>query len=1057
MKLEPTTRKIPKIKKCNQSTPKKQLFSKHFEKIRKNQLKARIYMIALIMLIMMSYQNAMIWSSTNLTKESSSGDDTKPWSATARPSKTAFQLNSPSLDEGLFPSRNEEPTSSRASNEATATTSKEIKSKLNAINERLESLSKVRKRILLEKNLKIKVIAITGTPIKINGNADFAAQATANGWPGNGTAANPYVIENLVIVTNLTDTHAIDIRNTNVYFIIRNCTVSAIGNSTTSLPSSYPSGIYLENVSFGMVERCQLQDSTGSGLYTKSSNNITIIDSQALNNSVIGFYVTLSTNVTLFNNTAMDNGIYGFDVDTSATNIILDGNIAVSNRNDGYFVGYTGNVTLLRNIAISNNETGFLFYYLSNVLIKDNIASNNTFNGFSMYGSLNHSVLEDNIAEDNGEQGFELISGNNAGLTLVNNTAINNTKNGFELNSVNGTALEYNYAMNNTWDGFSLLYFNFIIMTHNYAADNAMRGYYLGSSGMNDTFTHNIAEHNTEEGFWLYDIQMAFENNSALNNMKSGYYISNSNDLILRGNDAISNLGRGFYLLDSNNITVDSNIANDNAMDGFYLYYCDNVTMIDNFISENRLHGINLQSSDNGTFLKNVVMNNEQHGIWFYFSDNNTLINNTFYMNGLNGISLNAYSDDNTIVHNDFLFNNEDDVQATSDDPSNIFDHDYYSDHVSPDADGDGIVDVPYSINGTGNVQDQNPTTYVHRRIETFPPQVDDLSDVTLELGTIDYQLAWNASDIYPGLYVIFKNGTQVSAGRWDAAVPIVLNINATTLGIVNYTLVVWDAFGNDAKDTAFVTVEDTIAPVFDGFPNDVTYEIGSTGYQLAWSVTDLSSGNYVIYLNGTQVASGQWTSGTPITITVDGLDLGVHNYTIMVSDVSGNSAVDTAFVIVVPDTSSPTLTSIPADVTYTVGTTGNQLSWTATDSNPGTYVVYQNGTRITNGTWTSGDPIVINIDGLSVGSYNYTIVVQDQYGNTITDTVIVTVVEVSPTTTTSDTGTAGTNTSTLTNTSPAIPTSVSTPFNLMGVLLALGIGAVLTRRLSSTVRHRYK
>ena len=51
-------------------------------------------------------------------------------------------------------------------------------------------------------------------------------------------------------------------------------------------------------------------------------------------------------------------------------------------------------------------------------------------------------------------------------------------------------------------------------------------------------------------------------------------------------------------------------------------------------------------------------------------------------------------------------------------------------------------------------------------------------------------------------------------------------------------------------------------------------------------------------------------------------------------------------------------------------------------------------GTVVDSGTWISSSPITINVDGLSLGSHLYTIVVSDQIGNDATDTVEVTVTD---------------------------------------------------------------
>ena len=85
-----------------------------------------------------------------------------------------------------------------------------------------------------------------------------------------------------------------------------------------------------------------------------------------------------------------------------------------------------------------------------------------------------------------------------------------------------------------------------------------------------------------------------------------------------------------------------------------------------------------------------------------------------------------------------------------------------------------------------------------------------------------------------------------------------------------------------------------------------------------------------------------------------------------------------------------------PSDISYTEGEIGNSIQWTATDSDPSTYTIAQNGAQIDSGSWTSDIIISINIDGLSQGTYTYIITVSDQIGQTATDTVIVTILPIS-------------------------------------------------------------
>ncbi|MGY5860663.1 MAG: hypothetical protein RTU63_14945, partial [Candidatus Thorarchaeota archaeon] len=80
--------------------------------------------------------------------------------------------------------------------------------------------------------------------VVITSNSDFASQ----GWLGAGTPGNPYRIENLTITS---DIDCIYIENTDVHFIIRNCSLS--GASTWNVY-----GVQLYNVTNGIIDSCNM-------------------------------------------------------------------------------------------------------------------------------------------------------------------------------------------------------------------------------------------------------------------------------------------------------------------------------------------------------------------------------------------------------------------------------------------------------------------------------------------------------------------------------------------------------------------------------------------------------------------------------------------------------------------------------------------------------------------------------------------------------------------------------------------------------------------------------
>ena len=96
-----------------------------------------------------------------------------------------------------------------------------------------------------------------------------------------------------------------------------------------------------------------------------------------------------------------------------------------------------------------------------------------------------------------------------------------------------------------------------------------------------------------------------------------------------------------------------------------------------------------------------------------------------------------------------------------------------------------------------------------------------------------------------------------------------------------------------------------------------------------------------------------------------------------------------------VVDTTNPIITSAPSNLTVGFGYTGQTLSWTATDANPDTYTIELLGTGIVEvpTAWNSGVTILYNIPiGFAPGVYIYNITFTDGSGNSISNTVSVTI-----------------------------------------------------------------
>ncbi|WP_455391938.1 right-handed parallel beta-helix repeat-containing protein [[Eubacterium] cellulosolvens] len=134
--------------------------------------------------------------------------------------------------------------------------------------------------------------------------------------------------------------------------------------------------------------------------------------------------------------------------------------------------------------------------------------------------------------------------------------------------------------------------------------------------------------------------------------------------------------------------------------------------------------GFDLTESDLNYFEFNNLIHTSQ-GARLSFSSKNRFVFNTFKKNYYHAITLGSYKcNQNTICYNNFVANNQGGTQA-KDSGNNRWNAstskkgNYWSDWISPDSDSDGIVDLPYNIDGSASAEDRwplvKPTRFVGR------------------------------------------------------------------------------------------------------------------------------------------------------------------------------------------------------------------------------------------------------------------------------------------------------------------------------------------------------
>jgi hypothetical protein len=311
----------------------------------------------------------------------------------------------------------------------------------------------------------------------------------------------------------------------------------------------------------------------------------------------------------------------------------------------------------------------------------------------------------------------------------------------------------------------------------------------------------------------------------------------------------------------------------------------------------------------------------------------------------------------------------------------------------------DGLVKGSYNF--TVSVTDLNGyeinNTIEVTVFDTTPPVFVTTPNQTIIEGSSGNEIQWNATDNYPATYEVYQNGTPtLDSGSWTNTDNVTISIDGLEKGLYNFTIVVIDSSNNQATNTVFITVVDTINPVFISGLNNITYSEGTTTYSWELNTTDANPDNFFVYRDSIPTGeTGSWTNPTNITINVGGLTKGEYNLTIVIYDESGNMNVTTIWVHVI-DTTPPTLLDSSGDITYGEGFSGNEIWWEISDNYPGNYTVYFDGSPLgihTEVSWINGSKITIDVDSLQVNTYNYTIIFYDESGNVQNDTIWVTVV----------------------------------------------------------------
>ena len=479
-------------------------------------------------------------------------------------------------------------------------------------------------------------------PLRIDGDAELAAMAVAQGWPGAGTVGDPFVIESLRFIAPKADV-TVYIGNTSSYLVLRNLTIFMAANN----------GIVLHNTRNVVVEECTVV----SGSYAiniEDSSDYMIRDNE-IREDWYGISLTLCSNGSVQSN-SLSNVYFGGITLTSCHGVSVEENSISNCTDDGIALYSSTNNSLKGNILVDCWKGIRLHYASDNNILQNQLVRSELYMDGSNGNTLIHNTLlgdqpgdlsammqisasSDNLFRENAINKSDIFIDYFSNNNLFIGNSISNSGTGLRIQTSAGNVLWSNVfkkacielgaddehrkmyqtiTSNNTVDGRPIYYYKNANMA------NATVPLDAGQVLVDNVTYLNIQDlelRNLAEGVTVsYSYHIRVHGNS-FTGMEGGISLSRTNDSEVSDNILTAS---GLYLSGSNNNSIEGNFVSDCT--GIFLH-----GSIYNEIEDNTLHnasisltsGINLLFDDPLADLmysqNNISTNNTVNGKPVYF------------------------------------------------------------------------------------------------------------------------------------------------------------------------------------------------------------------------------------------------------------------------------------------------------------------------------------------------------------------------------------------------------------------------------------------------------
>ena len=482
------------------------------------------------------------------------------------------------------------------------------------------------------------------------------------------------------------------------------------------------------------------------GVFVAGTGNA-LIENNCSNNSAHGIEVDGEGHV--INKNRCTNNSKGIYLSTAIDCTISENDCSGCTHGDGIQLRGGGESLITNNIC-NNGSRGIWLRGSNDCVVSYNECCNNYLDGISSDTDSSLPSGNDfigNICLRNNKSGISMRDASGTGVngdTLQGNTCSWNGVAGIHIQSQDTTSVIDSVCSYNSQAGIWIEGCAGTTLTGNTMVENGM---VLVSGTLLGWVLNEIDDTNTVNGlpvFYLKD-----SNGGWIPSGCGEVILANCRNMLVE-NVTISWSSVGITLGYCLNVTVANCTVTDEVCDGIAIYHSESCTVMSNVV-QNNTHGIRVSSSES-----NVISNNDcswnTNGISLLGASFQTVENNTVERNSIgvliqdssfnvirgNLIQDNAgygvcvpmgdlhfpHSWSNTIYANIFVYNNAGtDVYS----PNSVQAHDHlgqnywnvsglgnwWSDWLTPDSNGDGIVDVPYRIDGYVGVSDPVPYDYI--------------------------------------------------------------------------------------------------------------------------------------------------------------------------------------------------------------------------------------------------------------------------------------------------------------------------------------------------------